>query len=67
MKFTCIAALVACTQATKTAELEDFLNEKISQIDDSFSSAEYLASDASTKKDALWTQVIADKSSGSFP
>ena len=27
MKFACIAALTAYTQATKTFELEDFLNE----------------------------------------
>ena len=72
MKFTSIAALVALTQANeavdqKVKELSSFLNEKTVQIDDKFSSSEYLVSDASAKKDALWAQVIADKNSGSFP
>jgi len=43
------------------------LNDKTVRIGDSFSSSEYLASDAAAKKDQLWAQVVADRSSGSFP
>ena len=59
MKFTSIATLVALTQANeavdqKVKEFSLFLNDKTVKIDDKFSSSEYLASDASAKKDALW-------------
>lgn len=41
------------------------MNDKI--VDDRFSSPEYTAQDAASKKDALWEQITADKTSGSFP
>jgi hypothetical protein len=74
MKFTSITALVAVTQAyaVKGEAVSDTLNQLHSlvdsaQLDDTFSSAEYLASDASSKKDQLWEKVSANKISGSFP
>jgi hypothetical protein len=75
MKFTSITVLVAATQAyaVKDEAVSDTLKQLHSfvdttQIDDTFSSNEYLASDASVKKDALWEKIIAESgSSGSFP
>jgi hypothetical protein len=43
------------------------LKDDTVDVNDRFSSSEYLTSDASLKKDWLWNNIIADRSSGSFP
>jgi len=73
MKFTSIAALVAVTQALTAKDKADTIEalhslvDSAQVVDNTFSSSEYMASDASAKKDALWEKCIADKTSGSFP